>query len=68
MRHTSLILALVLCMGLLVSGCAAPGLTKQQVHMRHREAIQQNLLQMQEDIDTLFLIDRPSRMSPMMVR
>jgi hypothetical protein len=58
--------AVLICMGL--AGCAAPGLTKEQVHQRHYETIQNNLWQMQDDIDAFFLFDRPGRMSPMTVR
>ena len=67
MRNLVLIL-FVSVFGLLLTGCKAPGLTKQQVHQRHAEAIQQNSLQFQDDIDSLFMIDRPSRLSRMMVR
>lgn len=68
MRNSAWVWIVMMCLGALMTGCKAPGLTKQQVHMRHAEAIGQNLLQFQEDVDSLFLIDRPSRMSRMMVR
>jgi hypothetical protein len=55
-------------MGLFVTGCKAPGLPKEQVHMRHADSVHQNMLQFQDDIDSFFLIDRPSRLSPMLVR
>ena len=68
MRHSYWVAGLLMCLGLLMGGCKAPGMTRQQVHMRHVDAIEQNWLQMQDDIDAVFLIDRPSRMSRMMVR
>jgi hypothetical protein len=68
MRHSSWVIVVVMSLGLMLTGCKAPGLTKNEVHRRHAEAIQQNSLQFQDDVDTLFMIDRPSRLSPMMVR
>jgi hypothetical protein len=68
MRHSSLFFIVIMCMGLFVTGCKAPGLTKEQVHMRHADSVHQNMLQFQDDIDSFFLIDRPSRLSPMLVR
>lgn len=64
------------CMGLMgcttnnigKTGLEAPGLTRQQVHQRHYEAIQNDLWQLQDDIDSFFLFDRPGRLSPMVVR
>ncbi|MCI0499646.1 MAG: hypothetical protein L0Y36_08205 [Planctomycetales bacterium] len=68
----AIFMTLVIVMGVVLlgglTGCAAPGLTKEQVHQRHYEAIQNDLWQLQDDIDAFFLFDRPGRMSPMMVR
>lgn len=61
-----LITAVVVLTGL--TGCAAPGLTRAQVHQRHVEAIQIDLLQIQDDIDAFFLFDRPGRMHRLTVR
>lgn len=49
-------------------GLAAPGLTKEQVHQRHYEAIRTDLWQIQDDIDAFFLFDRPGRMHRLSVR
>lgn len=62
------IMGLVMSFGLLMTGCKAPGLTQQQVHMRHAETINQNMLQVQDDIDSIFMIDRPGRMTPLLIR
>ncbi|MCE5186025.1 MAG: hypothetical protein LLF76_07870 [Planctomycetaceae bacterium] len=68
MRQMYLLGLFLMVLGMFMTGCKAPGLTKKQVDMRHRETIQQNMLQFQDDIDSVFLFDRPSRMSPMYVR
>lgn len=68
MRHSSWVIMAVMVLGLFLTGCKAPGLTKREVHRRHAEAIQQTSLQFQDDVDSFFMIDRPSRLSPMMVR
>jgi hypothetical protein len=60
--------ALVVAAGTFLSGCAAPGRTKEQVNQKHRETIQNNLWQFQDDVDAVFLLDRPSRLSDKMVR
>ena len=61
--------AVLFCAGL--SGChygEAPGLTRQQVHMRHYDTIINDQWQIQDDIDAVFLFDRPGRRSQMMIR
>jgi len=68
MRHSSWVIMVMMVLGLFLTGCKAPGLTKNEVHRRHAEAIQQNSLQFQDDVDSLFMIDRPSRLSPMLIR
>lgn len=63
-----LVLVAAIAVGGVLSGCQAPGRTKEEVSRRHHEAVQQNFLQVQDDIDALFLLDRPSRLSESMVR
>lgn len=63
-----MLLAAVTAISLLMTGCAAPGLTRQGVHRRHVETFQNDIWQFQDDIDAALMIDRPSRLSPMMVR
>lgn len=64
----SLLLVLLVAVMVLSTGCAAPGMTKKEVNRRHYESIQNNYWQMQDDFDSFWLIDQPSRLSPMMVR
>ena len=72
----TLLLVAVVLLSLGLTGCSsgkvvglkAPGLTKEQVNQRHYDAIQVNWWQLQDDIDSFFLIDRPSRMNRMVVR
>ena len=49
-------------------GLNAPGLTKEEVNQRHYEAIQNDWWQLQDDIDAVFLFDRPGRLSRLSVR
>jgi hypothetical protein len=50
------------------SGLAAPGLTKEEVNQRHVEAIKNDWWQLQDDIDAVFLFDRPGRLNRLSVR
>ena len=61
-------LIVLLAVTVLATGCAAPGLTKEGVHRRHVETFRNDVWQLQDDIDAILMIDRPSRLSPMMVR
>ena len=64
----SVLLVLLVAVMVLSSGCAAPGLTAKEVHRRHVETFRNDLWQFQDDIDSVLMIDRPSRLSPWMVR
>ena len=44
-------------------GCSAPGLTSEEVHRRHVDTWKTQMLQMQDDVDDFWMIDRPSRLS-----
>ena len=70
MRKTYYLLICVLAMatGMALSGCKARGLTKEEVHRRHYDTIQNNMWQIQDDVDAALLLDRPSRLSEQMVR
>jgi hypothetical protein len=59
---------LIAVVSILVTGCGAPGLTSRGVHRRHVETFRNDIWQLQDDIDAALMIDRPSRLSPMMVR
>lgn len=53
----------------LMSGCnGAPGRTAQEVHRNHINVIQTNWIMIQDDIDAALLLDRPTRLSEMVVR
>jgi hypothetical protein len=70
MKHSKQIKwALVLCFTIftvaLLAGCAgSPGMTKKDVNRRQYNAIHTDWLMFQDDIDTILLLDRPSRLSP----
>lgn len=63
-----ILVVLLVVVSVLATGCAAPGLTKKEVHRRHMDTFQNDLWQMQDDIDAILMIDRPQRLSNMMVR
>ena len=63
-----ILVVFLMAVSMLMTGCAAPGLTKQEVHRRHIDTFQNDMWQMQDDIDAILMIDRPSRLSNMMVR
>ena len=63
-----ILLVLLVAVSVLATGCAAPGLTKNEVHRRHINKFQNDLWQIQDDIDAVLMIDRPGRLSSMMVR
>ena len=45
------------------SGCSTPGETVAEVGRRHRRVFRNNWLQLQDDTDAFWLIDRPSALS-----
>jgi hypothetical protein len=49
-------------------GLEAPGLTREQVNQRHLDSLETDSWQLQDDIDSFFLFDRPGRMNRMVVR
>ena len=51
-----------------LTGCSAPGVTKQEVHRYHMDTFQNDVWQMQSDFDAIMMIDRPNRQSKWMVR
>lgn len=52
---------------LLVDGCTV-GESSDEVRVRHDRVIYNNLGRVQDDIDTVFLLDRPTRLSDQPVR
>lgn len=65
---TLLLLAAVIVTSFGITGCAAPGRTKEQVHRDHVSTFSMDMLQLQDDIDTVLMIDRPNRLSPYITR
>ena len=63
-----LMLVWFMAAGAFLSGCAAPGRTKAEVNQRHRDKIQNDLWQLQDDVDAVLLLDRPGRQSDKLVR
>jgi len=49
-------------------GCAGSGQTAAEIHRKHIDAVRTNTLQMQDDLDAVFMLDRPSRLSNRYVR
>lgn len=46
-----------------VTGCGTVGESSDEVRVRHDRVINNNLGRIQDDIDTVFLLDHPSRLS-----
>lgn len=73
-NHISRHVRSILCLFLLsvvascLVGCSAPGQTAGQVHRRHVDATRTYMLQMQDDVDAILMIDRPSRLSEKITR
>ena len=63
-----IVLLLLVAVSLLATGCASPGLTKNEIRLKRIDRFQNDLWQMQDDIDSVLMIDRPNRLSSMMVR
>ena len=51
-----------------LSGCSSPGETPSEIHQKHVRTIKTNTLQIQDDIDRVFLIDKPSKLSEKIIR
>jgi hypothetical protein len=60
-----LICSLTACRG---STRAAPGETVREVHTRHVGVVKTNWLEMQDDIDAVMMLDKPSRLSDKLIR
>ncbi len=62
----------ILCVvALCLSGCfkfKGPGETTSQVHQRHMRVINTSRRQMQDDIDAVLLLDKPSKLSDKVIR
>ena len=63
-----IMLLVLVAVSLLATGCAAPGMTPNEVHRRHVDTWSIQKLQFQDSVDAFLLIDRPGRLSPMYVR
>ena len=65
---------LVICLSIAIlalstlTGCQGAGETKAEVKRRHNRVYNTNLQRLQDDIDTVLLIDRPNRLSSKHIR
>jgi len=59
-----------LCLTLLcLGGClSSPGETSSEIHRKHMNVIKTNTLQIQDDVDAVLQLDRPSRLSDKYIR
>ena len=53
------------CLG---GGCGSPGETSAEIHRKHMNTITTNLLQMQDDVDAVWHLDQPTKLSDKHVR
>ncbi|MCK4998414.1 MAG: hypothetical protein KAS23_02725 [Anaerohalosphaera sp.] len=66
-------LVLCLCVAILALSCltgcqAGAGETRAEVNRRHGRVFNTGMLRIQDDVDSLFLLDRPTRLSDKYVR
>jgi hypothetical protein len=67
--NTALVICLTVVIITILAGCAgSPGLTRKDIDRRHYHSFYTDWLMFQDDIDSILLIDRPSRLSPMYSR
>ena len=70
-KRVTILLSLCLAMLLisLMAGCmGSPGMTAKDIDRRHYHALYSDWLMFQDDIDSILMIDRPSRLTPMYSR
>ena len=66
---TLVVFCLVIILVSLLAGCmGSPGMTSKDIDRRHYQAIHSDWLMFQDDVDSLLLIDRTSRLSPVYSR
>jgi hypothetical protein len=55
----------VLCLAFsFLGGClSSPGETSAEIHRKHMNTIKTNVLQLQDDVDTVLHLDQPTRLS-----
>ena len=49
-------------------GCSSPGETPDEVSRRRKRVIRNDLLQVQDDLDAVLMLDKPSRISDKPIR
>ena len=62
-KYRLLELVLIIATGMVLTGCAAPGRTKAEIHRDHMNILKQGMLQIQDDFDSALMLDRPGRLS-----
>lgn len=74
MKHGKQIkMAIIGCLAVFMitwmAGCAgSPGMTEKAIDRRHYHALYTDWLMFQDDLDAIFMLDRPSRLTPMYSR
>ena len=62
------ITCLLLALSITLTGCAGAGETKEEVARRHSDVVRKNMLLIQDDIDAILMLDKPSGASEKLVR
>ena len=62
------LICILLSIVLTVSGCAGAGETRQEVARRHRYIMSTNMSLIQDDVDAILLLDKPSKTTEKIVR
>lgn len=69
-NYINAVFCLFICLSVCVCilGCRGAGETASEVNVRHKHIIYTNTSMIQDDLDALMLLDRPSKLSDKMVR
>jgi len=71
-QSRAIITILIFCLlatTFLMTGCAgSPGMTASEIDRRHHRYIHSNWLMFQDDLDSILMSDRPSRLTPIRSR
>ena len=65
---------LVVCLSITImamsclTGCQGAGETRAEVNRRHHRVVNTNLQRLQDDVDSVLLLDKPTRLSEKYIR
>ena len=66
--RATICLCVLALFAVVLAGCGTPAETADEVRIRHTLINRTNMKQMQDDIDSMLMLDQPSKLSEMHVR